>query len=164
MMCKACLGFYAKTSFYNHRRLCAHKPMLNALTEESDAVISGRTPAYLLGISDRNTCSEFQEQICSKFQNDEVGELCKSNKLIQYIGNTWWQKHRRKPGKKTEVRKSVMRDMRRLALLFHRLGARPTNKPITLYQMFNRANFNKLEETIEDITPNDNVADALDSS
>lgn len=61
---------------------------------------------------------DFSREILSRFTNDEIGELCKSEPKLIVIGKRLYQKGRRKVDKQMEHRKSVMCDMRLLSRLF----------------------------------------------
>ena len=57
---------------------------------------------------------EFEQEILAKFQNDDVGNLCRTDPVIRLVGKRLWQKNEKKTDKRNEVRKSVMLDMQRL--------------------------------------------------
>ena len=115
-MCKRCNGFYQKATIYRHKLSCSRG------TYDTVSV---------LAVADFQDHDSFGEYILAKFVNDDVGNFCRTDACLMNIGKSLWQKMWRKPGKKTEVKKSVMRhetpgatvsdderDMRRLAQLF----------------------------------------------
>ena len=69
---------------------------------------------------------------------------------------------KKKPGKQTEIKKkSVMRDMRRLALLFIWFQEKVAHSAVTFASMFQRQYFGELDETIDEITSKEEKTDAI---
>ncbi|PIK40701.1 hypothetical protein BSL78_22456 [Apostichopus japonicus] len=98
--------------------------------------------------------SEFEQEILTRFRSDEVGEICRTDPVIVSIGQRLWDKGRNKADKKTEVRKSVMSDMRRIASLYgyfkeqHQIHGEGSLSIGTARDMFERKSFNSLKEAI----------------
>ena len=97
----------------------------------------------------------FRDNILQKFADDEEGKLCRKDEILQIIGKNLWSKER-KTDKSTEVTKSVMNNMHRLASLFinflneqhkENTGLQPEFQNIG--KMFNRTHFPALERAIE---------------
>jgi len=53
----------------------------------------------------------------AKFQQDNVGKACQRTKLVTAVGRHLYSKRHRKPSKYPDIRKSCMRDMRRLGAM-----------------------------------------------
>lgn len=136
--CSKCKGFYSRQLFHRHKERCIgdgaeipHQLHVEALREKSD---------------------QFANDILSKFQNDEVGRMCRMDTTIQLIGRRLFQKNLRKVDKTMEVRKSVMSDMRLLARLFLAFREVSVEETTNAEDMFIRTNFDKLEQAIEKVT------------
>ena len=146
-MCKRCNGFYQKATFYRHKLSCSRG------IDDTASMDRGSIPASVLAVADSQDTDSFGEYILAKFANDDVGNFCRTDACLMKIGKSLWQKMRRKPGKKTEVKKSVMRDMRRLAQLFIAMKEKVVPAgDFTFAQMFSCTHFASLEETIEQLT------------
>lgn len=154
VICGNCSGSYAQKYITRHKRTCA---------EQSDSSASAvNLPAELLTLAkDADIGEDFVADILSKFRNDDIGEMCKNDPVLLQIGRRLWSKQKRKVDKKTEVRKSVMRDMRRLATLYKimqqtqsKLG-KLASKEGNVSDLMKRANFRHLEEAIEEYTSQD---------
>ncbi|PIK46605.1 hypothetical protein BSL78_16538 [Apostichopus japonicus] len=101
----------------------------------------------------RRTCP-----FCSK---SYIGSICREDPVILNVGKRLWDKGRAKENKKTEVRKSVMSDMRRLASLYLHFKEQKTIHAShftletgTSRDMFDRKNFSILSEAINAYTLN----------
>nr|XP_054753532.1 uncharacterized protein LOC129259256 [Lytechinus pictus] len=154
VICGNCSGSYAQSYITRHKKACA---------EQSDSAASAvNLPAELLTLAkDADIGEDFVADILSKFRDDEIGDMCKTDPVLLTIGRRLWSKQKRKVDKKTEVRKSVMRDMRRLASLYKimqqtesKLGELPA-KEGNVSDLMKRANFRHLEEAIEEYTTRD---------
>ncbi|ELU12225.1 hypothetical protein CAPTEDRAFT_190636, partial [Capitella teleta] len=96
-------GSYSSKYFYRHKRSCtrvaiALKPALVA-TNEGEAFV----------------------KILNRFQDNEVGKMCREDEAIKLLGRHLLQKDRAKVDKTDEVAKSVMSDMRIIARLYGHL-------------------------------------------
>ena len=54
----------------------------------------------------------------SRFSDNLAGQVCKTDDAIVFFGSKFYDKICRKTDKRTEVKKSVMSDMRRIAILY----------------------------------------------
>ncbi|KAJ8027169.1 hypothetical protein HOLleu_32230 [Holothuria leucospilota] len=132
-----------------HSNVCLGK------SESSPAVVP--VPMDLLS-HDQDFNTHFANDILCRFQKDAVGKLCINDSWLTKIGKRLWEKQRSKINKKTEVRKSVMTDMRRLAALYlgmqkaeEELGELPA-KEGNVSDLFKRTNFPHLEISISNYT------------
>lgn len=97
--CSICAGSYTQRFFYRHKQTCH---------TEAKAV-------KVLAIEEER--SSFAD-LLSRFQNNEVGDLCRKDRSIRDFGRHLWFKDNSKVDKSDEVRKSVMSDMRNVAHLY----------------------------------------------
>ena len=118
------------------------------------------------------------KQVLSKFNQDQVGLLCQIDSMITMIGSKLYTKVKARVDKKTEVRRSVMSNMRRLAALYvHFQNVIETEDmspasikstdcvqpQATIKDMFNRRNYEALEEACRTYTSR-NDGDSTDKS
>ena len=87
------MGFYGKKLFHRHKKQCTgdsvHEPLaLNIGTLGSD-------------LQD----DKFTTEVVSRFQEDDVGECCKTDSTILLTGQRQFQRHRRKMDKAIETKK-----------------------------------------------------------
>ena len=104
VVCGLCKGFYARKLFTRHKENCSAKKTTKCAVA---------LPLSFFG--QQEVDKEFEQEILAKFQNDDVGNLCRTDPVIRLVGKRLWQKNEKKPDKRNEVRTSVMLDMRRLA-------------------------------------------------
>lgn len=136
--CKLCKGAYSQKTFHKHKRSCYMKG-------QGDAVKFVRAS---------NLSENFDDgfmEILSSFQSDDVGDICRGDEIIKYLGQRLWKKEKYKVGKADEVRKTVMSTMRllgRLYLSFQKFA----NNSVSAEDMFKKENWSQLEAAIEDIT------------
>ena len=144
VICSNCDGFYNKEFFHRHKRHCIGD---SALQVQS-------LPSSLLSRDDIE--EEFKKDILSRFNADEVGTLCRTDKTILIIGQRLFKKQNKKKDKKHDVRRVVMTDMRKLAGLYTTFKQVETVSKIfkndDASDMFERKNFNILETAIEKYT------------
>ncbi|XP_071823328.1 uncharacterized protein [Apostichopus japonicus] len=146
VICGLCKGFYATRYFGRHKAICQGDSCLQACSVPVSLV----TPECRVN----QNISEFQRDILRRFKEDEVGEVCRSDPFIVDIGKRLLDASRNKEDKKTEVRKHVMSDMRRLASLYrcfkeqHEIHGTGPLESGTARDMFQRGNFNCLTEAI----------------
>jgi len=109
----------------------------------------------------------FKSEVLSRFLNDEVGQLCRRDPIISMIGFRLYTKLKAKKDKKSEVRKSVMGDMRRLGSLFVKykeVSQRNSTRPgshnqvqnTSFVDIFARQNFPLLEQAVMEYTSKSN--------
>ena len=111
-------GFYSKAFFKHHKKRC----------QGDTTSVACAVPVSLLlsKVQVNKDVSEFTKKILSKFRGDDIGEICRSDKVITNIGKRLWTKEMGKQHKKSQVRKSVMANMRRLASLYTVLFSKDT--------------------------------------
>ena len=147
VLCKRCNGFYSRGSFYKHKR----RPC-TIVQKEQETTTPGSVPINLLLSSVDNP--DFTANILAHFQDYDIGRICKSDVWLKTIGQTQWNKMKQKHGKTSAVRKSVMRDMRRLGLLFKE--CKEMQPSMNLNDMFKREHFSVIEEVVQKITASEN--------
>ncbi|XP_041355514.1 uncharacterized protein LOC121373129 [Gigantopelta aegis] len=147
VVCQRCKGFYAKRSFYKHKKRCRSKAIV-----DNTAVESGPVPVEMLASCEED--EDFTVNVLSKFYQDPVGNVCKSNSMIKKIGLHLWQKSKKDREKRSLVRKSVTRDMRILELLFLEFRKQTTHgegEDATFSDMFKREYLDYLKQAIESL-------------
>ena len=151
VVCDLCSGIFSRRQFYLHKKKCS--------TEVT--CIPQPIPLYAFE-NNADLNDEFTRKIVAGFLNDDVGKLCRSDPHIQAIGRRLYEKMRAKQDKKTEVKRSVRSDMRRLATLFLNFkkagqeaqlrGENPKPVSFEFVDMFNRQNFTCFESAIREGT------------
>lgn len=99
----------------------------------------------------------FIDDIMSKFTENEAGNLCRTDKLIQQLGYKQYSKRRYESSKIDEVRKNVMCNMRELArifIVFRDIPAEEGSK-VTVEDMFTRDHLDRLCEAINRMAAKD---------
>jgi hypothetical protein len=148
VMCGCCRGFYVRSSFHRHKRRC------NGAEASSSTVSS--IPASLTTI--HRTDDEFCTKVLAKFEQDEVGKFCGTDECVIAVGRRLYEKLSQKKSKTTQVRRSTMRDMRRLAsiILMFMKTARKQGQSVQTEDIINRKYFAYLREAIVTQTTLDN--------
>ena len=103
-----CHGFYSKTYFARHRKL--------RISESAD--IPQATLISLLYENCSDISSAFKQDVLTYLAKDDIGEVCRSGEAVMIFGSRMYSKLSGKQGKKPEVKRSVMADMRRLSHLY----------------------------------------------
>ena len=140
-MCSRCHGFFSVRQIWAHKRKCGEERHTNAP--------ASTVPVNTLRIS---TDDQFREKVLSCLRNDEVGRLCVSDKTILLCGERLYKKLKKKPDKATEVKRTVLRDMRKIAHMYIEfLKSSPVfvGFPPSAADMLCRDNFNSLETAID---------------
>ena len=107
VMCGECSGFYGKKYFRRHRKKCS----------ADRCNVPRAVPLQLMKL-DAALDTEYRNEILARFSTDSAGNLCRSDPSLIRYGSRVYQSIAAKRDKATEVRRSVMADMRRIALLF----------------------------------------------
>ena len=146
VLCGLCNGFYSKMYFKKHKYRCQGDSNSTACS----------IPLSLMTPND-DISEDFRRDILCKFRDTEVGDICRTDPVVLSIGKQLWRKGMNKKDKVTEVKKSVMSDMRRLASLYlvykDQDAALANNQEnSTVAEMFKREHFNVLSEAIQDYT------------
>ncbi|ELU10250.1 hypothetical protein CAPTEDRAFT_196229 [Capitella teleta] len=101
--CSVCKGSYSSKYFYRHKRSCTRV----AIALKAALVATNEGEAFV--------------KILNRFQDNEVGKMCREDEAIKLLGRHLLQKDRAKVDKTDEVAKSVMSDMRIIARLYGHL-------------------------------------------
>ena len=99
-----CNGSYPQKYFGRHKIACKD-------TDEADP----KSVHITLVEADEST--DFLD-ILNRFHNNDVGNICRTDKTVKLIGRHLWQKDKTKVDKHDEVRKSVMANLANLYLNF----------------------------------------------
>jgi len=148
VMCDSCSGFYSRRYFCRHKKTC-----IGDL-----AVMPKAMPIEVLQSHLEKVRADFKEQILSRFLLDEVGQLCISDPTIVQFGSRLYEKLKSKKDKQSEVKKSVMADMRRIGHLFLKFrllvtsGSGSVSTCSSAADMLVRRNFSCLVDAIEAYT------------
>jgi len=140
--CGKCSGIYSKKFYGRHKRQCI-----------GESVYSPE-PLPMNLLKDCELSQDFKENILSRFKSDTIGQTCSSDSAIVNFGKRQYEKLKRKKDKPTEVRKSVMSDMRHISALFHEFRTRSNVPPnlIGSQDMLIIKNFSVLTESISAYT------------
>ena len=140
--CTVCQGSYTKEYFYRHKKRC-HKD-----EETTKSPMPRQIPVAILGVDEE---ADFVG-ILSSFQDNSIGNTCRSDETIRLIGKHLWRKDRTKVDKHDEVRKSVMADMRNLSALFLEFKKHEGPQSTDSKAMFDRENWGILQEAVTTMT------------
>lgn len=98
VMCSTCSGFYSRTYFARHKKLCmgdsAHDPRSLPIK-------------FFSGDKDDTAKAGFKADILAEFSQDSIGDICRSDAAIIMYGSQMYDKMFAKKDKATEVKKSV---------------------------------------------------------
>ncbi|XP_071151307.1 uncharacterized protein [Mytilus edulis] len=141
VMCDNCNAILTKKAMSRHRATCqgGSSKQINAI------------PAQFLN-KDNDVSESFVKNILTKFTKDDIGKICQSDNLVKKVGSILWLKNRTKVDQLSQVRKSVMNDMRRLAHAYNFFKEEvKKDHPLllnTAADMFNRIFFKDLQEAV----------------
>ena len=145
-VCPNCSGFFSRKCYYKHKRNCQvdrSKPVRQSI------------PAVMY-LTPPDVAEDFRNEILSRFLKDEVGQLCCTEPSLLSFGQKLYHKLKAKQDKKTEVKRSVMNDMRRLASLFIRFKEEvkrvTPDASVEVKDMLCRDNFCSLETAVIHVT------------
>ena len=141
VQCGKCHGYYSKTYFARHRKLC--------ISESAD--IPQAIPITLLSEYCSDISSAFRKDVLTSFAKDDIGKVCRSDEAVMIFGSRMYSKLSGKQDKKPEVKRSLMADMRRLSHLYkhfkeqcekvHKISANSSDLLI-------RSNFEEMKEAV----------------
>jgi len=152
VMCGYCQGFYSKKYFSRHKTQCT-------AAEAGATAVSVPLPVAM----QHDDADEFCREVLSKFHPDPVGKVCQSDEVVIALGKHLYRKCKQKQAKKPDVRKSCMRDMRRLAslALSFKSAALRDNKALTSEDMLHRTHFEYIESAVDELSTNSEANNAL---
>lgn len=139
VLCSGCSGFYSENTFYKHKTICLGSPLPSRVEMKCMSASPSSSHSF--------------EAMLSSIQNDEVGNMAKTDPTIRIIGERRFQACKKKVDLEQESRRTVRAEMRLLAKLYLEFkeeeGApESTNAAV----MFNRRHFSILERAIESIS------------
>ena len=134
MLCGFCQGFFAKTYMWHHKQSCN-----NAASSVSS---SQSLPVSVLKIFPEDKVDSFTSEILAKFRGNDIGNLCREDKLINLYGRKQWAKNIK------EDKKPVMSDIRRLASLILKCRCLTGNANFSGEDLLKRKNVNTVTEAI----------------
>ena len=146
LRCSVCNAFVSKRFFSYHKRYCLKKNDTSKVFGVPMCISDSDFPFKL--------SPKFLTEIVAKFRQDPVGNLCRVDKTILFVGSNLYKKLSIKVSKKSGVNKRVRHDMRTLSSLYLAF------KSNELYQsthgssidMFLPANFDIFTEAVEKVT------------
>jgi len=156
VQCCKCHGFYSKTYFARHRKLC--------ISESAD--IPQATSISLLYENCSDISSTFKQDVLTCSAKDDIGKVCRSDEAVMRFWSRMYSKLSGKQDKKPEVKRSVMADMRRLSHLYmyihfkqqyekvHKISTNSSNLLI-------RSNFEEVKEAVTMYTNSEDTVKAV---
>ena len=100
----------------------------------------------------------YVKEVFTRYHQDAVADICTKDDTLVTIGKYVWAKHKHKKDKVQDCRKIVMRDMRRLAILYKKvqdqeeiLGILP-HKDGNIGDLFRRRNYTHIIEAINSLS------------
>lgn len=135
--CSECKGYFSAKYFFRHKCV-SEKP-----TPLKPKLLLSATMEEIKGDM------EFHD-ILNRFNDDRVGNLCRTNETIVLVGYRHYNLRRHEEGKEDEVRKVVMTEMRILARLYNEFESNCNGK--TVEQMLSRAHLEDLCEAVYSLT------------
>jgi integrase len=142
--CSVCKAFLSKTSFYKHKKICQ--------TADKET-ISSAINVTVLQENKGGKYVEYTAQVLSRFRDNDVGNMCRSEQHIIEFGFHQYIAKGSKHNKEAEKKKSLMTMLRQIAKLF--LDFKDTYKHrtkkdcISITEMFIRDNFEYLKEVLQ---------------
>ena len=155
VICSLCKGCFASSYFHRHKRRCAVKT----------ATVPRKVPLPIMSVQYQQLSEEFKTEILANFKKNEIGDLCRNDPCIVKFGAKQYEKINQKPDKASEVKKSVMQDMRRLAHLFlefkRQCTAGHVEVPTSAADILVRSNFEILRTAVKVYTAAENSDDGI---
>lgn len=139
-MCTGCNRFLSNRTYYKHA--CA-SPNAEAMAP------------FLMATKDVHDDKEFVDEILNCFRDNEAGNLCRKDKLIQQVGYRHFCLRRSESSMRDEVRRNVMSEMRELARLYLAFKELSEREDLTTEDMFNRDHLPTLRKAIEQMSDSD---------
>lgn len=157
MRCSSCNAFISKRFFSYHKRYCIKKNDTNRV--------------FGIPMTNSNNLSlklspKFLSDIVSKFRQDPVGNVCREDEIILYVGAKLYNKLSVKSSKKSGVNKRIRHEMRTLGLLYLSFKENHSYQSTygTVIDMFLPKNFSLFTETVENVTNSEDNDDSMKSS
>ena len=105
LICGICHGCYDKGYIWSHKKRCRSTSSTNV-------------PLPVALVETSAVSEDFKCQILSHFRNYAVGRICQNDHTTLLVVEKLFAKLHKKPDKKTEVKRSIMADMRKLGNLY----------------------------------------------
>lgn len=156
--CSVCNAFVSKRFFSYHKRYCLKK---------NDTGKSFGVPMCTNdGDSFQNLSDKFLADIVAKFRQDAIGNLCRVDETILYVGSRLYKKLSVKSSKKSGVHKRIRHDMRTLASLYliFKSDARYKVMKGNAIDMFLPTNYTLFTEAVEQVTNSQDDGESMKSS
>ena len=153
VICSLCKGCYASSYFHRHKTRCA----------VNSATVPRKMPLPIMSVQYQQLSEEFKTDILANFKKNEIGDLCRNEPCIVKFGAKQYEKINKKRDKASQVKKSVMQDMRRLAHLFlefkKQCAAAEVQVPTSAADILVRSNFEILRKAVKVYTAADSDDD-----
>ena len=134
-VCTECKGFYSNKYFFKHKcRKGKSEPIKPKLLQKCKH-------------ANIENDSEFTDYL-NRFRDGEVGNLIRNNDTIKLIGYRHFSLRRHEDGKRDEIRKVVMAEMRELARLYLKF-IEIIGEDKEVEEMFSRDNLQELVDAIK---------------
>lgn len=137
VMCAGCKGFYSRRRVHEHKKKCTSEHALS----------TGIVKFYSVA---PNASEEIRINILDRFRNDDVGNLCRSDKAIVLLGTKLWAKSSKKERKVI----MIMNDLRILGNLILKTRQKTIDFTFTGEDVVRRCNFETISQTISEMSMN----------
>ena len=147
LICGICHDCFDKGYIWSHKKRCRSTSSTNV-------------PLPVALVETSAVSEEFKCQILSHSCNDAVGRICQNDHAILLVVEKLFAKLQKKPDKKTEVKRSIMADMRKLGNLyleFSQQNPQTLGSPASSLDMLQRKNFPTLQKAIATYTTHDDT-------
>ncbi|RXG62301.1 hypothetical protein Avbf_10768 [Armadillidium vulgare] len=140
--CPVCKGFYVSKYFTLHIKKCEEK--YNCSSHADPIKFSSKTGHVLLEEDFSNVPfnSSYVSQVLERFKDDDIGNMCRTNKLLIYIGYYLFLSKAEEKAEEREKsqtdKKYIMGKMRLLCRLYVQFKSE-IQKDVSLQEMFNRS-------------------------
>ena len=134
VMCSGCKGFYSKRRINLHKKSCVNR-----------AGVTPTTVNFSTG-RQQDVTEEFQNVILDRFRDDDVGNVCRKDKVVLLLGKKLWAKSVKKQ------KRVIMNEMRLFGNLIVNMKEAAGKENLTGEDVLNRQNFEFLIQAIEKAT------------
>jgi hypothetical protein len=142
-LCDNCKGYFSNVYFSKHKCSGEHPVPIKPKLLLSNKINKVR--------QDKEFCG-----LLNRFQDDVIGNICRTNETIIMIGYRHFNLRRHEEGKHDECRKVVMRDMRTLARLYDEYLS-INNGSSSFEDMLTRQNLDNLVQAVENLVSTDDM-------
>ncbi|XP_070177564.1 nucleolar protein dao-5-like [Littorina saxatilis] len=138
VMCSTCNGFYVKKGIWKHKKRCTY-----LCTTPSGYVSFPQGGDYA---RESGVTEQFRTEIVDRFRQDEVGNVCRTDRVILLLGQKLYNKSVKKD------RRVIKSEMRRLGNLVLEMRKVSFSETLGGADVINRENFVHLTSAIQNLT------------